>query len=85
MDHEQHTQRPPFWRSPFGLISTLLAIAAMRTPQRQRTAGRLKARNLPQALARSFSAPGWAFLPRSFCVDSPFLSWLQASSCTVLA
>jgi hypothetical protein len=35
MDHEQHTQRPPFWRSPFGLISTLLAIAAMRTPQRQ--------------------------------------------------
>jgi hypothetical protein len=28
MDHEQHTQRPSFWRSPFGLVCTLLAIAA---------------------------------------------------------
>jgi hypothetical protein len=28
MDHEQHGTAPSFWKSPFGVVCTLLAIAA---------------------------------------------------------
>lgn len=28
MDHERHTAPPSFWKSPFGVVCTLLAIGA---------------------------------------------------------